>query len=195
MRQILFVQGGGKDVHEKWDNKLVESLRRELGAAYEVRYPIMPNEADPQLSTWRVAIDNEIAALDSGAIIVGHSVGGTILINVLAEHSPNVALGAIVLIAAPFVGDGGWESADIEPRPDLGDRLPPGVPVLLYHGDRDAVAPVSHVALYAQAIRHARVRQLANRDHQLNNDLSEVASDIRALESGAAGIQQSSSLS
>lgn len=108
MRQILFVQGGGKDVHEKWDNKLVESLRRELGAAYEVRYPIMPNEADPQFSTWRVGIENGIAALESGAIIVGHSVGGTILINVLAEHSPNVALGAIVLIAAPFVGEGGW---------------------------------------------------------------------------------------
>jgi len=181
MKQILFVQGGGKDVHEQWDNKLVEDLRRELGTGYEVRYPIMPNEADPQYALWRVALEHEIAALPNGAIIVGHSVGGTILVNVLAERVPDVALGAIVLIAAPFIGDGGWNSDDIEPRSDLATRLPQGVPVFLYHGDKDEIAPISHVALYAKAIPYARVRRLANRDHQLNNDLSEVASDIREL--------------
>jgi len=31
MRQILFVQGAGNDVHEQWDNKLVEDLRRPGG--------------------------------------------------------------------------------------------------------------------------------------------------------------------
>jgi hypothetical protein len=30
-RQVLFVQGGGAGVHERWDSKLVDSLRRELG--------------------------------------------------------------------------------------------------------------------------------------------------------------------
>jgi len=181
MTQILFIQGAGEDVHEKWDNKLVESLRRELGRGYEVRYPIMPNEADPQFAVWRVALENEIGALSNGAIVVGHSIGGTILVNVLAEYVPKVALGAIVLIAAPFIGNGGWKSEDIAPRSDLGTRLPPNVPVLLYHGDKDEIAPISHVAQYAAAIPRARVRRLAGRDHQLNNDLSEVASDIRQL--------------
>ena len=63
VREILFVQGAGKAVHDEWDNKLVESLRREVGPAYEVRYPVMPNEADPQLAAWRVALESEIAAL------------------------------------------------------------------------------------------------------------------------------------
>ena len=182
MRRILFVQGGGEDVHDHWDNKLVESLRRELGPRYEVRYPLMPNEADPQVAAWGAALESEIAALETGAIVVGHSIGGTILINVLAERTPAVGLGAIVLIAAPFVGHGGWKTDDIETRADLGARLPPGVPVFLYHGDQDTTAPIAHVALYAAAIPHAHVRQLANRDHQLNNNLSEVASDIRELE-------------
>jgi predicted alpha/beta hydrolase family esterase len=181
MSQILFVQGAGKDVHEQWDSKLVESLRRELGPGYEVRYPLMPNEADPQVAAWGVALESEIAALQSGAIVVGHSLGGTILINVLAKRVPAVGLGAIVLIAAPFVGHGGWKSDDIAPGSELAARLPPGVPVLLYHGDKDTIAPIAHLALYAAAIPHARVRQLANRDHQLNDNLSEVASDIREL--------------
>jgi predicted alpha/beta hydrolase family esterase len=195
MRQILFVQGGGKDVHERWDDKLVESLRKELGRGYEVRYPLMPKEDDPQVATWGVALEREIAALDGGAIVVGHSIGGTILLHVLAERGPAVRLGAIVLIAAPFVGDGGWKTDDIEPHSDLAARLPPGVPVFLYHGDKDTTAPIAHVRLYAAAIPYAHVRQLANRDHQLNNDLSEVASDIRALETDSREIGRAPSSS
>lgn len=182
MRQILFVQGAGKDVHETWDSKLVESLRRELGPGYEVRYPVMPNEGEPEFAAWRIALEREIASMRDGDIVVGHSIGGTILINVLADYDPPSVLGAIVLIAAPFVGEGGWKSEEIESRWDLGARLPPNVPVLLYHGDRDETAPIAHAALYAKAIPRARVRRLAGRDHQLNNDLSEVASDIRELE-------------
>jgi predicted alpha/beta hydrolase family esterase len=190
MRQILFVQGAGKDVHAQWDNKLVDSLRRELGPGYEVRYPLMPNEADPQAAAWGVVLESEIATLRRGAIIVGHSIGGTILINLLAERAPAVALGAIVLIAAPFVGNGGWTSDDIEPRSDLAARLPPGVPVFLYHGDKDTTVPIAHLTLYATAIPDAHVRRLANRDHQLDNDLSEVASDIRKLEANALDVSR-----
>jgi hypothetical protein len=44
----------------------------------------------------------------------------------------------------------------------------------------DAVhAPPSHAGLYAMAIPQAQVHQLPGRDHQLNNDLSEVAEAIR----------------
>ena len=50
-----------------------------------------------------------------------------------------------------------WPSEEIAPRADLGDRLPAGVPVLLYHGAHDAVVPVAHVDLYAATIPRARV--------------------------------------
>ena len=89
----------------------------------------MPHEDDPKYATWSDAIEKEISTLESGAIVVGHSIGGTILINALAERAPAVNLGAIVLISAPFIGDGGWESDEIVPRADLGARLPKGVPV------------------------------------------------------------------
>jgi predicted alpha/beta hydrolase family esterase len=181
MRQVLFVQGGGEGVHDQWDNHLVDSLRRELGPGYEIHYPVMPNEADPKYAAWKRALERELAALEHAAIVVGHSVGGTILINALAEQAPQSSLGAICLIAAPFVGAGGWESDDIEPRPDLAARLPREVPIFLYHGRNDDTVPFAHIELYARAIPRAHVRRLANRDHQLNNDLSEVASDIRRL--------------
>jgi predicted alpha/beta hydrolase family esterase len=98
-RQILFIQGGGAGTHDEWDSKLVNSLRRELGDGHEVRYPRMPDEDDPSHAKWSPAIRREVADLDDGAIVGGHSVGATILINALAERPPECVLEAIVLIA------------------------------------------------------------------------------------------------
>jgi hypothetical protein len=117
--------------------------------------------------------------LDDGAVVAGHSVGATVLVNALAEQPPEKELGAIVLIAAPFVGAGGWPTSEFEPASDLGAKLPPGVPVHVFHGLQDQTAPPSHAGLYARAIPQAQVHPLPGRDHQLNNDLSEVAEAIR----------------
>lgn len=177
-RQILFIQGGGAGAHDEWDDKLCDSLRRELGDGYEVRYPRMPDEDSPSYATWSAAIRREMTALDDGAFVAGHSVGGTILINALAERPPERDLRAIVLIAAPFVGAGGWAGDEFELPHDLGTRLPQGVPVHVFHGLGDETAPPSHADLYARAIPQAQLHRLPGRDHQLDNDLSEVAKTI-----------------
>lgn len=177
-RGVLFVQGGGEGVHDSWDLKLFEGLRGELGDGYEVRYPRMPQEDDPSYARWSAAIKHELTVLDAGAVVVGHSVGGTILINTLAGESPEKRLRSIVLIAAPFVGVDGWPSDEFELPRDLGERLPPGVPVHIFHGLEDRTVPASHADLYARAVPQALVQQLPGRDHQLNNDLSEVATTI-----------------
>ncbi|WP_433319721.1 alpha/beta fold hydrolase [Micromonospora chersina] len=177
-RQILFIQGGGAGAHDEWDDKLCDSLRRELGDGHEVRYPRMPDEDDPNYVRWSAAIRHEMAALDGGAVVVGHSVGATILVNALAERPPEQEIKVIVLVAAPFVGAGGWPGDEFELPHDLGARLPQGVPVHVFHGLQDETAPPSHADLYARAIPQAELHLLPGRDHQLNNDLSEVAKTI-----------------
>jgi predicted alpha/beta hydrolase family esterase len=180
-RQILFVQGGGADVHDGWDSKLVASLERELGKDYEVRYPRMPHEDDPRYASWKAALEKELAALDDDSFLVGHSVGGTILINALAERAPQRKIAGIFLIAAPFMGPGGWSSEDIKSSRDLGARLPKTTAIYLYHGSADDTAPCAHLDLYKQAIPQAHVRKLEGRDHQLGDDLSEVGADIKGM--------------
>ncbi|MBV9245548.1 MAG: alpha/beta fold hydrolase, partial [Methylobacteriaceae bacterium] len=127
MKQILFVQGGGKGAHDEWDDKLVDSLKRALGSGYNLHYPHMPNEADPSYASWKAALTEEIAALDDSATLVGHSIGGTILIALLAEedllHKPT----AVFLVAAPYIGQGGWPSDEIAPMTDLGSHFPKGL--------------------------------------------------------------------
>ncbi len=179
--QVLFVQGGGEGTHDDWDEKLVGSLRSELGPNYEIRYPRLPNEDDPSYATWKATLEKELAALSDGVILVGHSIGGTILINALAEHPPAREFGAIFLIAAPFVGEGGWHSDDWTPQRQLGGKLPSGVPIYLYHGLADDTAPPSHAELFLHAIPQAHLCRLPGRDHQLNNDLGEIAAAIKSL--------------
>ena len=179
--QVLFVQGGGQGAHDEWDNKLVDSLERELGPGYRVRYPRMPHEADPTYEDWKAALTRHFARFDDGAMLVGHSIGGTIMIRTVADAPPKWRIGGIFLIAAPFVGKDGWSSEDIEPLSDLGGKLPERTPIFLYHGSRDTTAPVGHAGLYAHAIPHAVVRRLSGRDHQLNNDLADVAVDMGRL--------------
>jgi predicted alpha/beta hydrolase family esterase len=180
-RQVLFIQGGGEGVHDGWDDKLVDSLERELGPAFEVRYPRMPDEDDPKAATWVPAIREAIAGLSQGSVVVGHSVGGTILVHALAQERPPVGLGAIVVVSAPFVGEGGWPGEEFELPADLGARLPADVPIHLFHGLDDDEVPAAHVELYARSIPDARVHELPGRDHQLGNDLTDVAGVIRDL--------------
>jgi predicted alpha/beta hydrolase family esterase len=185
---VLFIQGGGEGTHDSWDDKLVDSLRGALGDGFEVRYPRMPAEDDPSAAAWVPAIRSGIAALEDGAVVVGHSVGGTILVHALAEEPLDVRLGGVVLLAAPFVGNGGWPGDEFAFGNDLGGRLPSGVPVHLFHGLDDDEVPPAHADLYAQAIPHAQVHRLPGRDHQLGNDLSDVARQIREI--GASPTQR-----
>jgi pimeloyl-ACP methyl ester carboxylesterase len=180
-RQVLFIQGGGAGTHDDWDDKLADSLRRELGDAYDIRYPRMPGEDDPSYAAWGPAISEATATLGDGAIVVGHSVGGTLLIHTLVERPPDVTLAAIVLVAAPFVGAGGWPGEEFELPANLGGLLPAGVPIHVFHGLEDEDVPPAHAGLYARAIPQAHVHRLPGRDHQLGNDLSDVATVIRGL--------------
>src|SRR4051812_19221389 len=171
--QVLFIQGGGENVHDQWDDELAESLERNLGSGYSVLYPRMPNEAAPQYAAWRAALLEQFNLLKDGDVVVGHSVGGTILLHVLAEQPPTLELGGIFLIAPPFIGDGGWSVEDFAPRTDLSERLPTEVPLFFYHAKDDDTVPIAHAHLYAKAIPRAVVRILESGGHQLENDSSE----------------------
>jgi predicted alpha/beta hydrolase family esterase len=179
IRHVLFVQGGGKGTHDAWDNKLVASLKKALGSGYSVHYPRMPDEDSPDAAAWKKEIARALSKLGDAAILVGHSVGGAILVDYLADGDPDARPAAVFLVAAPFIGDGGWPSGDLRPTREAAAKLPAALPLYLYRGDDDDTVPSSHLEMFAKALPRAIVRRLEGRDHQLNDDLSEVAHDIK----------------
>jgi hypothetical protein len=50
-----------------------------------------------------------------------------------------------------------------------------------YHGRDDEIVPFAHLGLFAREFPNAVIHQLDGRNHQLSDDLSEVARDIRQL--------------
>jgi uncharacterized protein len=176
-QQVLFIQGGAAGAHDA-DAMLATSLQQSLGDHYQVWFPRIPNEENPEYHTYRAQIAASLASLDGPVILVGHSLGGFFLVRFLSERQTDYQIAGIFLIATPYVGMGGWHDEEYAIPDDLAARLPEGVPVYCYHSRDDETAPFSHLALYAKRLPHAVIREVDG-GHQLNNDLSVVANDIK----------------
>jgi predicted alpha/beta hydrolase family esterase len=176
---ILFIQGGGEGAHKE-DNELVSNLKNALDNAYKINYPKMPKEEDPQYQTWKEAFDKAIDKIEDGIILIGHSLGGFLLIRYLAEKKLSKNIIGMFFISTPFVGEGGWQFEDMAIKDDSYSKLP-RVPTFFYHSTNDETVPFSHLALYKKKIPHAVIQKIDGRGHQLDNNLSEVAEDIKSL--------------
>ena len=168
-KQVLFIQGAGAGAYAE-DEALAGSLQRALGAEYIVIYPQMPDEDDPQYEPWAAQLAAERARLDDGAITVGHSVGGAVLLRQLSEAKIGKPLGGIFVLAAPFWGAEEYQA-----------NLPAGLPLFLYHGRDDEIIPFAHLAQFAEKFPQATVRAVDGRGHQFDDDLAVVAEDIKGL--------------
>jgi uncharacterized protein len=179
-KHVLFVHGGGEGAYEE-DGKMATSLRDELGDAYDVRFPRMPNEDSPEYEAWKARISNELTGMDGGAILVGHSLGASILLKYLSEVEAAKPVAGVFLIAPPYWGVEDWEVGEFTPRADYASKLPEGMPVFFYHSRDDEVVPFAHLALYKERLPWATVREFDDRGHQFGDNLSEVARDIEKL--------------
>ena len=97
----------------------------------------MPNEGDPNYAAWKAG-DSKSSRLSRQRRDSCRSLksGGTDLVNTLAEQSWKPEYGAILLISAPFVGEGGWPAGDLEtPRTSVRD-FEEVYPVHVYPGGR-----------------------------------------------------------
>lgn len=179
-RSVLFVHGAGDGAYEE-DELLVASLRGSLGEGYEVHYPRMPASFEATFDDWLAPIENGLARLEEPAYLVGHSVGGSVLLKYLCT-ARRAKVAALHVMAAPFWGaDDFWSWDEASLPSDAASRLAYVPQVFLYHARDDEVVPFAHLRLYQELFPAAQVRELGARGHQFGNDLAEVAQDIESL--------------
>jgi predicted alpha/beta hydrolase family esterase len=183
-KHILLIQGAGEGAYEE-DKKLAASLRKALGTDYEVHYPAMVDEDNAPYEQWKQQIEKELAAIQGPIILAGHSVGASVIMKFLSETEVKSPIAGIFLMSTPFWGGDGWRYEGYEklalPK-GVAAKLPKDVPIFLYHCRDDEVVPFDHLSLYSQVLPQAAIREIDAGDHQLNNDLSEVAKDIKTLQ-------------
>lgn len=178
-KPVLFIHGAGTGAYAA-DRLLADSLQGALGHGYEVQCPQMPDEEDAPYPAWKAEIDARLAAMKGSVTLVGHSVGGSVLLKYLYDQRSPPRLAGLFVIAAPYWGaDKFWSWDEVALPADAATRLAGDWPLAFYQSRDDEVVPFSHLALYATKFPRATIREFDGRDHQFNNDLSEVAADIK----------------
>lgn len=177
---ILFIQGGGKGAYAA-DKKLVADLKLLLGKEYNIRYPKMPGENDPDYGTYKATMEEALKSIDGDLLLAGHSLGACFWLKYFTERTVGTNIKGIFLMANPFWGKGGWHYEGFSVNSELAAKRTAHILTFFYHGTKDEVVPFSHLALYKAKFRQAFFRTIEGSDHQLNNDLSDVAVDIASL--------------
>jgi predicted alpha/beta hydrolase family esterase len=189
---VLFVHGAGEGAYEE-DGLLVASLRDALGPSYEVRYPRMPLEETVQYSDWTARIASALPPRGSEVVLVGHSVGGSVLLRYLCERPVEASVTGLFVIAAPFWGaDDFWDWDEARLPEDAAEKLATVPRIVMYQSRDDEVVPFSHLALYAARLPRATIRPVDSGGHQLENDLADVARDIQRLAATASASPRAS---
>ncbi len=179
-KQVLFIHGGGEGAYEE-DKKQAASLLDALGTAYDVWCPQMPDEGSPEYEAWKDQIAEELTTLDGEVILVGHSLGASILLKYLSEEKVEDRVPGLFLIAPPYWGTEDWEVSEYALHEDFASKLPEELPMFFYHSRDDEWVPLVHLALYAERLPRATIHEFDDRGHQFDDDLSEVARDIEGL--------------
>ncbi|MFQ3545735.1 alpha/beta hydrolase [Halobacillus rhizosphaerae] len=171
-KQVLFIQGAGQGAYEV-DGKLAGDLQEALGIEYHVLYPEMPNEEEPEYGTWKSEIEECLRRMDGEVILVGHSVGGAVLLKYISDEKVSNKITSLFLIAPPYD-----ETVLTEDSSAALDKVPK---IYFYHSRDDDIVPFSHLTHYAEKLPKATFRTVDGRGHQFSNDLSEVVEDIKGL--------------
>jgi uncharacterized protein len=177
-KSVLLIQGGGTGAYDA-DRALADSLQRALGADWNVQYPQMPDEQNCPYPAWEAQIDARMAAMKGTVALVGHSIGGSVLLKYLCQRRPSARISGVFVIAAPYWGaDASWRWDEMALPADAAARLAGDWPLVFYHSRDDEIVPFQHLALYAARLPRATVREYAGLDHQFGEDLADIAADV-----------------
>lgn len=180
--KILFAHSGGAQGGPgEGSFDLVHWLRTTLGPDFEVDYSTISNPAAPTYSAWKSLFDQAFPELPAGSFLVGHSLGGSMLLKYLSESRPGTAPGGLFLIASPFWGAKDWDVEEFKLVEDFGARLPEIPNVYLYHSLDDPIVPFDHSSLYVSALSHATMRRIQGDEHAFGRGLTELTEDIQNI--------------
>jgi predicted alpha/beta hydrolase family esterase len=163
-----------------------KTFRGDLGDAYEVFTPSMPNKQNAQYNEWKIWFERHFAYLKDGVILVGWSLGAVFLARYLSENKTLFSIKYLFLLAAPydyFVSpgskeDGGDFYPDAEKVSSISDVVHH---IIIMHSKDDFVVPYEHALKYKAALPAAELITFEDKNHFLVEELPELVQKIRNL--------------
>ena len=181
-KTVLFIHSAGPQGRHQGSNDFIALLKKSLGPGYELKHPKMPHPERPDYEPWKAKVAKEIAKLDDGAILIGHSLGGSVLLKYLSEADHGKTFSGLFLVAAPYWGLKGWEYDAFFLKRGFPRKLTGVGPVFLYHTLDDEIVSQDHIVRYAKSMPKAKVRKVKGYGHAFNKEeCPELIRDIGSL--------------
>lgn len=179
-KQVLFIHSAGPQGAHSGSGDLVAHLKQALGSKYRVICPKMPDPENPSYELWKQQLEKELESVENDVILIGHSLGGSVLVKYLAEEKHQKPVAGLCLVAAPFWGKKGWKSKEFA-LPNNRSKLSQLPGIFLFHSSDDEVVPPDHLTYYAETLPMAVVRNLTNVGHLFTNGSPELVTVIKRL--------------
>ena len=202
MKQVLFIHGGSaysdyrvflqhlRTSTPRYPNserpaRWSDSLRTQLGEAYEVFTPAMPNKENAQYEEWKIWFEQHFEFLHDEAMLIGWSQGGYFLTKYLIENATPFSIKALFLVAAPFEPDGfdGEDGGDFNfDTSRAGELANKAEKIVIMHSEDDFVVPYQHALKYKSALPQAELMTFTDRNHFLQAEFPELIGELRLLQ-------------
>lgn len=179
-KQVLFIHSAGPQGPHQGSRGLIAHLQEQLGKGCHVISPGIPENLDCAL--WKAQIASEIEGLDEEVLLVGHSLGGSLLLKYLSEEGFKRTISGLFLIAAPYWGkEDDWQNEEYTLSDSFVSKLPFIPNLFLYHSRHDPVVPFAHAQHYAKQLPQAVTRVFEDDDHYFHEGLPELIDDIKRI--------------
>lgn len=181
-KRILFTHSAGsQDGSGEGSFDLVSTLKTELSDEYNIQYPIIDDPDAPTYQAWKKLLDSVLEKNMEPLILIGHSLGGSVLLKYLSEEEVDISIAGLFLISIPLWGTEGWNVDEFVLPDNFEAKLGLSSNVYLYHSRGDETVPFEHLNFYKNAFPYATVRELEGKDHAFAGGLPELISDIKSI--------------
>jgi predicted alpha/beta hydrolase family esterase len=177
-KQIFFAHSAGPQGPGQGSHDLLSMLRTELSHEYEIISPLIERPNAPDYQQWRKVLKAAFAASKEPLILIGHSLGGSVLLKYLSEEKPDIRIQAMFLIAMPHWGAPDWEVDEFVLEKNFSDALRNIPAIYLYYSEDDEMIPMQHLTFYRNAMKNAVIRKLKGYSHEFNTGLPELVQDL-----------------
>lgn len=182
-KTVLFLHSAGPQGPGQGSSGFVSHLKRELGPGFSILHPKMPKPQAPDYGPWKAMLKKVLSGLKGEVILIGHSLGGSVLLKYLSEEKVKIRIPALFLVATPFWGEKGWEYDMFRLRDGFAEKIPSIPFVFLYHSRKDEIVEFRHLKRYADELPKALLRPLPGNVHVFDEKgLSDLVADLKAID-------------
>jgi predicted alpha/beta hydrolase family esterase len=176
LKTIFFAHSAGPQYGEgKGSYDLVKYLRSKLSGEYRILFPKIKKPGAPAYAKFKEMFSASFKNISSPVILIGHSLGASMLLKFLSEEKPGISVAALFLVSTPH-----WKSnmKEFELKDNFQNNLKDIPAIFLYHSKNDEEAPIESLAFYEKAFKTATVHKLPGKEHTFSKGLPKLVADI-----------------